>query len=343
MANRDELPRYRDSEDEGFEGFDDEEYQQLLLYEERKKLLKIPPRKYPLGTSARKKIRINPWYNPLEDLDREEDPAEQKLAEKRQLREHATFPVYPPLGYIKRSGDNLFPDETVDFSFITKQSSHWKVPRFVIEKLMLRERKLMSRKIPKHEKPRYVLQQQAKEKYSRHEKDCGSSEVQIAMVTERILHVTQHLIKNHKDIYTKRRLDAMISRRKRLLLYLHRTKPEIAKKLAADLGLKIPFPLAHLQRSVRYRIFKNNKKVVKTTKTQKLQKKISDIKELIKSDPKQIGLQNPLLTGKKKKKFIANQEKEKEERFQAKQLRKQEKQQQGTTSTSSTETATTTS
>jgi ribosomal protein S15 len=328
MANRDTLPRYRDEEDEGFEGFDDEEYKQLMLFEERQKMLKIPPRKYPLGAKSKKKIRINPWYNPLEDLDREEDPVEQSLAEKRKLREHSVFPISPPAGYVKRAGDNRYADESIDYSFIQKQSSHWKVPRFVIEKLMLRERKLMSRKIPDHEKPLFLLRKKAKEKYSRHEKDCGSSEVQIAMMTERILHITQHLMKNHKDIYTKRRLDAIISKRKRLLIYLHRTKPIVAKKIATDLGLKIPTPLAHYQRSVRYRIFNNKKKIIKTTKTQELQKKITDIKELIQAGGKQSGLQNPLLTGNKRKKFIAKQEKAKDEKRKA----KQQSQQHGTSS-----------
>jgi len=56
-----------------------------------------------------------------------------------------------------------------------------------------------------------------------HEKDTGSADVQIALLTERINHVTQHLQSNIKDHSTRRGLLKMVGQRRRLLDYLHDT------------------------------------------------------------------------------------------------------------------------
>jgi len=68
-----------------------------------------------------------------------------------------------------------------------------------------------------------------------HEKDTGSADVQIALLTERINHVTQHLQSNVKDHSTRRGLLKMVGQRRRLLDYLHDTDSSrytaITKKL----------------------------------------------------------------------------------------------------------------
>ena len=56
-----------------------------------------------------------------------------------------------------------------------------------------------------------------------HEKDTGSADVQIALLTERINHLTEHLQKNHKDHSSRRGLLMMVGKRRRLLDYLHNT------------------------------------------------------------------------------------------------------------------------
>ena len=56
-----------------------------------------------------------------------------------------------------------------------------------------------------------------------HERDTGSADVQIALLTQRITQVSEHLQKNHKDISSRRGLLMMVSQRRRLLDYLHRT------------------------------------------------------------------------------------------------------------------------
>ena len=56
-----------------------------------------------------------------------------------------------------------------------------------------------------------------------HEKDTGSSEVQIALLTARITHLTEHLKTHRKDFHSRRGLLMMAARRRKLLDYLKRT------------------------------------------------------------------------------------------------------------------------
>ena len=72
--------------------------------------------------------------------------------------------------------------------------------------------------------------------YKTHEKDTGSSEVQIALLSARINHLTEHLRTHRKDFHSRRGLLQMASRRRKLLDYLKRTDlpkyNEILQKLS---------------------------------------------------------------------------------------------------------------
>jgi len=61
------------------------------------------------------------------------------------------------------------------------------------------------------------------EQFKLHEKDTGSADVQVALLTERINHLTGHLQGNKKDHSSRRGLLVMVSQRRRLLDYLHST------------------------------------------------------------------------------------------------------------------------
>ena len=71
-----------------------------------------------------------------------------------------------------------------------------------------------------------------------HEKDVGSSPVQIARLTARILHVGSHLKTHSKDNHSRRGLIAMVSLRRKLLAYLKRKTPELHAQTLAALGLR---------------------------------------------------------------------------------------------------------
>ncbi len=59
--------------------------------------------------------------------------------------------------------------------------------------------------------------------FGANEKDTGSAEVQIALLTARVRHLTEHLRDNRKDFHSRRGLIAMTARRRKLLDYLKRT------------------------------------------------------------------------------------------------------------------------
>jgi small subunit ribosomal protein S15 len=73
------------------------------------------------------------------------------------------------------------------------------------------------------------------EKFKLHDKDTGSADVQIALLTERINELTEHLQKNKKDHSSRRGLLMMVSQRRRLLDYLntkdHARYQAVTKKL----------------------------------------------------------------------------------------------------------------
>lgn len=74
--------------------------------------------------------------------------------------------------------------------------------------------------------------------HRRHETDTGSPQVQIAMLTERINQLTEHLRGHAKDHHSRRGLLKMVGRRRRLLQYLQRTDLDGYRELTAKLGLR---------------------------------------------------------------------------------------------------------
>ena len=75
-------------------------------------------------------------------------------------------------------------------------------------------------------------------KYGKDAKDTGSVETQIALLTEKITELTEHLKINAKDFQGKRGLLMMVGRRKRLLSYLKDKNLDGYRKLIKDLGIR---------------------------------------------------------------------------------------------------------
>jgi small subunit ribosomal protein S15 len=70
------------------------------------------------------------------------------------------------------------------------------------------------------------------------DKDVGSSEVQVGILTERIKYLTEHFKINKKDKHSNTGLSKMIIRRKKLLDYLNKREPNLYKKVIEQLGLR---------------------------------------------------------------------------------------------------------
>lgn len=80
--------------------------------------------------------------------------------------------------------------------------------------------------------------QEIVKKYGLHEGDTGSPEVQIAILTERINHLTEHLKQHKKDHHSRRGLLKMVGKRRGLLNYLKKKDIERYRNIVDQLGLR---------------------------------------------------------------------------------------------------------
>lgn len=87
----------------------------------------------------------------------------------------------------------------------------------------------------------YLTTERKQEIFKQHggsEKNTGSVEGQIALFTERILHLTQHVKRNHKDKVTNRSLVNLVGKRKKLLEYLKERDIERYRSILKELNLR---------------------------------------------------------------------------------------------------------
>lgn len=74
--------------------------------------------------------------------------------------------------------------------------------------------------------------------YAKHDKDTGSAQVQIAILTKRINELTDHLKEHKKDNHSRRGLLLMVGKRRKLLNYLKNSKPEVYEEVIKGLELR---------------------------------------------------------------------------------------------------------
>ncbi len=91
---------------------------------------------------------------------------------------------------------------------------------------------------PEHMALQSEVKAQIIEENQVHEGDTGSPEVQVALLTQRIQDLTQHLIVHKHDYHSRRGLLKLVGQRRRMLKYLNRTDPERYRALIAKLGLR---------------------------------------------------------------------------------------------------------
>jgi len=76
------------------------------------------------------------------------------------------------------------------------------------------------------------------DRFGRSSDDTGSAEVQVALLTERINELTEHLRSHRKDHHSRRGLLMLVGKRRRLLRYLERSDIERYRSLVGELGLR---------------------------------------------------------------------------------------------------------
>lgn len=74
--------------------------------------------------------------------------------------------------------------------------------------------------------------------HCRHERDTGSPEVQVALITQRVNHLTEHLKSHRKDYASRLGLLKLVGQRRRLLAYLQRNDVQRYRAIVQKLGLR---------------------------------------------------------------------------------------------------------
>ncbi len=87
--------------------------------------------------------------------------------------------------------------------------------------------------VTKHDQKKKVIKT-----YAKHDKDTGSAQVQIAILTSRINELTGHLKEHKKDNHSRRGLLLMVGKRRKLLNYLKNSKPEVYEEVIKGLQLR---------------------------------------------------------------------------------------------------------
>ncbi|ANQ08360.1 Ribosomal protein S15 [Plasmodium coatneyi] len=108
-----------------------------------------------------------------------------------------------------------------------------------------------------------LITQKYRKLFQRHDKDCGSSEIQIIILTFKIFFLTEHMKRNKKDFACLRGLFKCVSQRRRLLVYLGRKNRDIFDKITDFFKIKkplIPGTPEYYNKDLKYVHFHNTKR-----------------------------------------------------------------------------------
>lgn len=142
---------------------------------------------------------------------------------------------------------------------IFEDSPDFDIPYDLIKEYENKEMEAIANRIPSAFDINSAKIQQSIEKWRRHDKDCGSPEVQIAIANEKIKYLTQHLLRNKYDNAAKRGLDTLVNTRRKFLNYLYESDKAKAEEMVAALGIRFRPPGRQWDKQSKYGAFKNTK------------------------------------------------------------------------------------
>ena len=96
-------------------------------------------------------------------------------------------------------------------------------------------------------------------RWRKHNKDCGSAEVQVAIAHEKIKYLTTHLLANKHDTSTRRGLQAIVVHRKKFLNYLYEHDRAKCTEMVNELGIRFRPKKGNYDKESKYASFKNTK------------------------------------------------------------------------------------
>eukprot|EP01033_Poteriospumella_lacustris_P012801 gene12801-9150_t len=161
--------------------------------------------------------------------------------------------------------DEDYADE--DFSDLYEDSLEYEIDTKLIEQLQEQERQRIAAQGPHQEDINREKISAAIAKWRKHDTDVGSAAVQVAITHERVLYLTQHMLRNRKDNAAKRGLQQIVNERRKMLDYLYKTDRDTAQRLITELGIRYRAPGRIWDKQIKYGRFKNVKQVVRNAKS----------------------------------------------------------------------------
>jgi len=111
-------------------------------------------------------------------------------------------------------------------------------------------------------------------RWRKHDHDCGSPEVQVAIANEKIKYLTKHLLNNKYDVSSRRGLAAIVNHRRKFLNYLYKIDRPKALEMVSELGIRFRPSKGSFDQESKYSSFKNTK-----SKWQKLRLQARQIRD----------------------------------------------------------------
>lgn len=178
------------------------------------------------------------------------------------------------LDFLQKGDGDLDEEEEDEFDMfeIFEESPDIEIPYDLIAELEQEEAVALANKLPAQEELNNAAIQAAVIRWRKHDKDCGSAEVQVAISNERIKYLTKHLLKNKHDVACKRGLDHLVTHRRKFLNYLFNTNRPKAEQMIAELGIRFRPPGRLWDKATKYGAFKNTKTQFKSSKKSKVDK-----------------------------------------------------------------------
>ena len=150
-------------------------------------------------------------------------------------------------------------DDEFDMFDIFEESPDVEIPYDLIAELETKEAAALASKLPSSASLNRVALTAAVAKWRKHDSDCGSAEVQVAIANEKIKYLTKHLLANKFDVSSRRGLNALVNHRRKFLNYLFATDPKKCSQMVQELGIRFRPPGRLWDKEAKYQSFKNTK------------------------------------------------------------------------------------
>lgn len=142
---------------------------------------------------------------------------------------------------------------------IFEDSPELEIPYDLIAELQAKDSAALASKVPAASVLNKVVINDAVAKWRKHENDCGSAEVQVAIANEKIKYLTKHLLQNKKDVAARRGLNTMVTTRRKFLNYLYENDRPKAVAMITEMGIRYRPPGRLWDKEAKYAAYKNTK------------------------------------------------------------------------------------